>query len=152
MIIFPKTIKSSLQGCNAVMNSREVVHVTWRYLMGIQISGIGKGIPYSEQLPQDRGSAAVQVRSAELQKAAAQALASSTPDRQRVAADVEKISSSLNRKLQFVVDHESHDVTVKVIDPETDKVIKELPPEELQRLRSKSNVKESIGFLFDEEA
>jgi len=64
------------------------------------------------------------------------------------AADFEKIGLAFNRKLQFVVDHNSNEVIVKVIDKETDKVIKELPPEELQRLHS--NLKEAIGFLFDE--
>jgi flagellar protein FlaG len=47
-----------------------------------------------------------------------------------------------------VVDHQSHEVTVKVIDSETDKVIKVLPPEELQRLHDR--IRETIGFLFDE--
>jgi flagellar protein FlaG len=63
------------------------------------------------------------------------------------AADLEQIGLVFNRKLQFVVDHNSNEVIVKVIDKETDKVIKELPPEELQRLHS--NLKETIGFLFD---
>jgi len=63
-------------------------------------------------------------------------------------ADLEKIGLAFNRKLQFVVDHSSHEVIIKVIDKETDKVIKELPPEELQRLHS--NLKEAIGLLFDE--
>jgi flagellar protein FlaG len=65
-----------------------------------------------------------------------------------IAADLERISLTFNKKLQFVVDHSSHEVIVKVIDKETDKVIKELPPEELQRLHNK--LKETIGFLFDE--
>jgi len=64
------------------------------------------------------------------------------------ANDLEQIGLVFNRKLQFVVDHNSNEVIVKVIDKETDKVIKELPPEELQRLHS--NLKETIGFLFDE--
>jgi flagellar protein FlaG len=64
------------------------------------------------------------------------------------AADLERVSFALNRKLKFMVDHESHEVTVKVIDPETDKVIKILPPEELQRMHSK--ITETIGFFFDE--
>jgi uncharacterized FlaG/YvyC family protein len=62
------------------------------------------------------------------------------------ASDLERLV--FNRKLQFVVDHNSHEVTVKVIDKDTDKVIKVLPPEELQRMHS--DLKESIGFLFDE--
>ena len=65
------------------------------------------------------------------------------------AADLEQIGLVFNRKLRFVVDHNSNEVIVKVIDKETDKVIKELPPEELQRLHN--NLKETIGFLFDEQ-
>ena len=65
-----------------------------------------------------------------------------------VAADLERISLTFNKKLQFVVDHRSNEITVKVIDKETDKVIKELPPEELQRLHNK--LRETIGLLFDE--
>lgn len=63
-------------------------------------------------------------------------------------ADLERIGLVFNKKLQFVVDHRSNEVIVKVIDKETDKVIKELPPEELQRLHS--NLREAIGLLFDE--
>jgi flagellar protein FlaG len=132
------------------MNGKDLFMLHGGTFMGIQISGIGKGIPYSEQLPQDRGStAASQLRTAELQRAAAQQIASSASETRKTAAELEKMSSSLNRKLQFVVDHKSYDVTVKVIDPETDKVIKVLPPEELQRIHSK--LKETLGFLFDEE-
>jgi flagellar protein FlaG len=69
----------------------------------------------------------------------------------RVAAEnIEKVSLAFNKKLKFVVDHQSHEVTVKVIEGETDKVIKVLPPEELQRLHSR--IRETIGFLLDEMA
>jgi flagellar protein FlaG len=56
--------------------------------------------------------------------------------------------SSFNKKLQFVVDHESADVTVRVIDRETDEVIKVLPPEELRRINRGLQVDE--GVLLDE--
>ncbi len=69
-------------------------------------------------------------------------------DIHRVAADIEQVSQTFNRKLQFVVDHKSQEVIVKVIDRNTDKVIKVLPPEELQRLHRK--LKETIGLLFNE--
>jgi len=71
------------------------------------------------------------------------------PDIRRVTADIAHVSQAFNKKLQFVVDQQSHEVTVKVIDKTTDKVIKVLPPEELQRLHRK--LKEAIGFLFNEE-
>ena len=61
---------------------------------------------------------------------------------------LERISLAFNKKLQFVINHESNEITVNVIDTDTDKVIKVLPPEELQRLHSK--IEEAIGFLFDE--
>ena len=63
-------------------------------------------------------------------------------------ADLEKVSLVFNKRLQFVVDTQSQQVIVKVIDKETDRVIKVLPPEELQMLHSK--LKETIGFLFDQ--
>jgi len=64
--------------------------------------------------------------------------------------DLERVSQAFNKKLQFVVDHSSNEVIVKVIDKETDKVIKVIPPEELQRLHK--NIKEAIGLLLDEMA
>jgi flagellar protein FlaG len=70
---------------------------------------------------------------------------------EKIRAGVErlqKVSLVFNKKLQFVVNHESNEITINVIDPDTDKVIKVLPPEELQRLHGK--IEEAIGFLFDE--
>jgi flagellar protein FlaG len=100
-----------------------------------------------------------QVRVAEVKAAAFRRFESSLPgnglsegevplDLNAAVADIERVSLAFNKKLQFVVDHQSHEVIVKVIDGETDKVIKVLPPEELQRLHNK--IKETIGFLFDE--
>jgi len=66
------------------------------------------------------------------------------------AVDLERIGQAINKKLQFVVDYGSNEVLVKVIDKATDKVIKVIPPEELQRLHK--NLKEAIGLLFNEMA
>ena len=67
---------------------------------------------------------------------------------QKAIRDIEQFSNFLSRRLKYSVNHESGQVTVKVIDSETDKVIKVLPPEELQRLHNR--IRESIGLLFDE--
>ena len=68
----------------------------------------------------------------------------------RIAEDIAQVGQTFNKKLQFIVDQQSHEVIVKVIDKATDKVIKVLPPEELQRLHRK--LKETIGFLCNEQA
>ena len=65
-----------------------------------------------------------------------------------VASKLDNVSSIFNRKLKFSVDREFGDVVVKVIDTTTDKVIKELPPEALQRLHVR--IQEALGLLFDE--
>ncbi|MDR1933279.1 MAG: flagellar protein FlaG [Spirochaetales bacterium] len=67
---------------------------------------------------------------------------------QNAVRDIEKFSSVLNRRLKYSVNKELDQVVVKVIDSATDKVIKVLPPEELQRLHSR--IRETIGLLFDE--
>jgi len=69
------------------------------------------------------------------------------PDLKQATADLEHISLAFNRRLKFEINQESREILVKVIDNETDKVIKVLPPEELQRLHSR--IRETIGFLFD---
>jgi len=66
---------------------------------------------------------------------------------EQTTADLERISLAFNRRLKFIIDQESKEILIKVIDNETDKVIKVLPPEELQRLHSR--IRETIGFLFD---
>jgi flagellar protein FlaG len=133
--------------------------------MNINVAAVGKSVPINgrnpvpqQELPQDKGSVRHQqipgqIHTAE-QKAALKRIESSLPgnrepvDLDTTAADLERISLTFNKKLKFMVDHKSHEVTVKVIDTETDKVIRELPPEELKRLHN--DIKETLGFLFDE--
>lgn len=65
-----------------------------------------------------------------------------------MAKELDNVSAIFNRKLKFSIDRELNDVVVKVIDTETDKVIKELPPEAMQRLHVR--MRETLGLLFDE--
>lgn len=62
--------------------------------------------------------------------------------------EIEKFGGFFHRRLQFSINKELEQIVVKVIDTETDKVIKVLPPEELQRLHLR--IREAIGLLFDE--
>ena len=125
--------------------------------MGMQIAAVsaGSGITTAVQdIPRER---ARQARTDAMQAASLKQFEASLPGRsagearpedlRAAAADLENIGLTFNRKLKFVMDHDSKEILVKVIDSETDKVIKVLPPEELQRLHSR--IKETIGFLFD---
>jgi len=69
------------------------------------------------------------------------------PELKQTTSELERISLAFDRRLKFIIDQESREILIKVIDNETDKVIKVLPPEELQRLHSK--IRETMGFLFD---
>jgi len=54
-----------------------------------------------------------------------------------------------NRKIQLEVENELNMVIVKIIDPETNKVIRQVPPEELVKLSK--NAKDLKGLLIDKE-
>jgi len=121
--------------------------------MSMQIAVAGNGIPQADFSPERM--APVMQRSAET-RAAMQRLQESlpgsgeneAPDVERAVAEIQRVTLAFDKRLQFVVDHQSHEVTVKVIDPQTDKVIKVLPPEELQRMHRR--LRETIGVLLDE--
>jgi flagellar protein FlaG len=126
--------------------------------MQIAAVSAGKGVStVVQEFPQAKSARQVRAN-AEFKAAVIEKFEASLPGRnpgetkrqdiQATTGDLEHISLAFNRKLKFVVDHESQEVIVKVIDSETDKVIKVLPPEELQRLHDR--IRETIGFLFDE--
>ena len=54
----------------------------------------------------------------------------------------------MGRKLQFNVNEELGSVVVKVVDPSTNQVIKEIPSADIQKL--KINIRKDIGVLFHE--
>ena len=59
------------------------------------------------------------------------------------------LTETFNKKLKFQVNKELGQVVVKVLDRQTDKLIKEIPPEELQKLHVR--IKEAIGLIIDEQ-
>jgi flagellar protein FlaG len=70
-------------------------------------------------------------------------------DPDKYLGDILRFTSLFNRKLKFSINSRLEQVVVKVIDRETDKVIKEIPPEALQRLHER--MQEFMGLLVDEE-
>jgi flagellar protein FlaG len=69
---------------------------------------------------------------------------------QQALKELKDVNLSFNHKLKYSIDHKQHAVIVKVIDPDTDEVIKELPPVSFQRFHNR--LQEFIGLLVDEEA
>ena len=67
-----------------------------------------------------------------------------------ILGDLVEVSAAFNRRLSFRVNEKLGQVVVKVIDVNTDKVIREIPPEELQHVHER--IREVIGLLFDERA
>lgn len=56
----------------------------------------------------------------------------------------------LDVRLVFNVDEKTKDVVVKIVDPKTNEVIRQIPPEELLKVREKLD--ELVGILFEARA
>jgi flagellar protein FlaG len=90
---------------------------------------------------------------------AVQGSAPTKAEKDRDAADqvAEQIASGLNdlvqelhRELRFTVDRESGDTIIKVVDRDTDEVVRQIPSEEMVRLRKR--LEEVSGIIFQDSA
>jgi len=121
--------------------------------MDFDINAIGHGGKPQEHLPRD-GAARKQTRTspvlAEKSPPNPPLERSVSPEEvQRMLREIVNFSDTFNRRLKFSVNRDLDQVVVKVIDRSTDKVIREIPHEGLQRLHLR--LKEAMGLLFDEE-
>lgn len=64
--------------------------------------------------------------------------------------DLQRVSEAFNRRLTFTLNEKLGQVVVKVIDNDTDKVVREIPPTELQHVYER--IREVLGLLFDKSA
>lgn len=62
--------------------------------------------------------------------------------------ELQRISDAMGHEVHFNVNEELGQVVVKIVDPSTDKVIKEIPSADMQHLQIK--IRETIGLLVDE--
>lgn len=113
--------------------------------MSMEISGLrGSGRGSEQQMTQ------IQMESARRQQGRPERQQSEQPVQiHELTDELRSIGRIFNRRLEFEINRDLNRVVVKVIDRETDKVIKELPPEEIQRLHVR--IREAIGLLVDEE-
>ena len=100
------------------------------------------------QLIQPAQNEAAKEALAEAEKKQQQAMGVSREEMDKYILRVLRDASLLNRDLRYSVNRETNEVIVKVVDKTTNKVIKEIPPEALQRLQA--SLRKQIGLLLDE--
>ncbi len=61
-------------------------------------------------------------------------------------SDLNVLAQQMHRELRFAVDEDSGEVVVKVIDSETDEVLRQIPPEEVLKLRER--LIDAAGVIF----
>jgi uncharacterized FlaG/YvyC family protein len=65
----------------------------------------------------------------------------------RIVAEANRNLANTNRRLEVGVHEGTNRIMVRVMDSETDEIIRELPPEE--RLDAITKIKEMVGFNFN---
>ncbi len=71
-------------------------------------------------------------------------------ERHQIVDALEKMSKTIelfNKRLKFTIDEESKRIVVKVIDTETNKIVREIPPEEVLRFVAKLH--KFLGIFID---
>lgn len=113
--------------------------------MGMEIPGILKASPVQDVLLKEaRAPGERPARTAGVEPA-------QSPGRREIEAQaraLEKTFLAFNRRIVLSVNDQINQVVIKVVDAETDTVIKEIPAEEIQHLIAR--IKETIGLLVDE--
>ena len=96
-------------------------------------------------------------RKAEMSDAGRQAAVQTDKETTQEPEPIEDVVSNLNdlvrnlqRELRFSVDTKSGDTIIKVVDRETDEVVRQIPSEEIVALRQR--LEETTGGFFDETA
>jgi flagellar protein FlaG len=114
--------------------------------MSMEIPGILKGSPVPDVLLKEARAAERPPRPQPEAQAETQKLSRQEIENQAKA--LERTFLAFNRRVVLSVNEQINQVIIKVVDAETDKVIKEIPAEEIQRLIAR--IKETIGLLVDE--
>jgi len=106
---------------------------------------IGESVASSNIAPEKEISA----QSREVQGSVAKAVDMDEKTAQEITEGMNKVASVFNTSLSFLVDKSTGRTIIKVIDKETDKVIREIPPEKMVRLMEK--ISDVMGLLLDVE-
>ena len=69
---------------------------------------------------------------------------------EEVVSDLNNLVRELHRELQFSVDEDSGETVIKVIDKETDEIVRRIPSEEIMELRRR--LQQATGVIFRDSA
>ncbi len=72
------------------------------------------------------------------------------PSAAEVVSELNDVAKVLQTNLQFSVDEETKRIVVKVLDADTQKVIRQIPPEDVMKMSAR--IQELLGLLFDQTA
>ena len=107
---------------------------------------------YASSNVRNTGNEAVYIASKSITPTGAQVAQNIEQSMAELKADsqqLEKMSEMVTGcKLRFSVNKELNSVIVTVVDPQTNQVLKEIPSEDIQKL--KLRIRKAIGNLFDE--
>lgn len=78
----------------------------------------------------------------------AQVLAENQTKDKTYIQELQRVADSLDRRVKFNVNQELGQVVVKIVDPYTDKVLREIPSVDMQELRV--TMRQTIGMIIDE--
>lgn len=73
--------------------------------------------------------------------------APSAAELKSIASDVQIRLKQLNTELRFEIQDNVEDLIVRIVDPETEEVIRQIPSEEMLAIRDRLD--ELVGFLLD---
>jgi flagellar protein FlaG len=112
--------------------------------MGMEIPGILKTAGVPDVLMKEAAHVTTERRDTRVQELKAL----DKDEVQRQARALEDTFQAFNHRIRLSVNEEINQIIIKVVDGNTDKVIKEIPAEEIQRMTAK--IRQMIGFLVDE--
>lgn len=107
------------------------------------VSPVAKPEPAKKSEEAAREQQQQQVQSSEEQ----QATKMSRDEVEEMVEGLKDLTQTLQTKLNFSINESTNDVVVKILEKDTDKIIKQFPPEELLELQEK--MLDLTGFLFD---
>ena len=70
--------------------------------------------------------------------------------KERINVDLQEFSRTFTTKLSFAVDPGSKEALIFVTEKETGKIIRQIPPEDIQKMQARMN--EIVGILYNRRA